>query len=180
MKDFKELYEQAIEATFSGELHKILYENELTSESLTTDHVVTLRNLFQRYTNLRNLGNAEFVEVGLRDRMDALNECRASNDCNKYDASQKDSEMTIEQINADRQMNIIAKAIAMMTEPDYENMNAFNLNKCEESTTHIIEHVDEPDMFECCACGADLKEFTKYCPHCGRLNIECKEDTNNG
>lgn len=114
MKDFKELYDQAIEATFSGELHKILYENELTNESLTTDHVEALRNLFHRYINLRNLGDAEFHEFETGVKLVAA--------------------------------------------------------------THIIEHVDEPDMFECCACGADLKEFTKYCPHCGRLNIEFKEE----
>lgn len=114
MKDFKELYEQAIEATFSGELHKILYENELVSESLTTDHVEAFRNLFYRYTSLRNLGDAVFQEFETG-----------------------------------------AKSVAI---------------------THIIDHVDEPDMFECCACGADLKEFTKYCPHCGRLNIEFKEE----
>jgi len=114
MKDFKELYEQAIEETFSGELHKILYENELTSESLTTDHVEALRNLFHRYTNLRNLGDAVFHE--------------------------------------------------------------FETGVKSEAITHIIEHVDEPDMFECCACGADLKEFTRYCPNCGRRNVECKEE----
>lgn len=114
MKDFKELYEQAIEATFSGELHKILYENELVSESLTTDHVEALRNLFHRYINLRNIGDAEFHEFETGTKPVAI--------------------------------------------------------------THIIEHVDEPDMFECCACGADLKEFTKYCPHCGRFNIEFEEE----
>ena len=114
MKDFKELYEQSVETTFLCEIHKILYDNELTNESLTTDHVEAFRNLFHRYTNLRNLGNAEFHE---------------------FETGTKPVEIT-----------------------------------------HIIEHVDEPDMFECCACGADLKEFTKFCPHCGRLNIDFKEE----
>lgn len=118
MKDFKELYEQAIEATFLGELHKMIYDGELTNEPLSVENVETFRSLYQRYTNLRNLGNAEFhaFETGI-------------------------------------------KPVAI---------------------THIIDHVDEPDMFECCACGADLKEFTKYCPNCGRLNIDFKEDKNNG
>ena len=115
MKDFKELYEQAIEATFSGELNKLIHNNELTNGAIPVEE---FRRLFRLYTKLRNLGNAEFheFETGI-------------------------------------------KPIAI---------------------THIIEHVDEPDMFECCACGADLKEFTKYCPHCGRLNIDFKEEKNNG
>lgn len=128
MEDFKELYEQAIEATFSGKLHRMLYDNELTTEPLSKENREAFRNLFQRYKDLRKLGDVEFVEVGLRDRMDAINKCGASDD------SKKDSEMTIENINADRQMNIIAKAIAMTTKPDYGNTNALNLNKCGAST----------------------------------------------
>lgn len=114
MKDFKELYEQSVEATFLCELHKILYDNELTNESLTTDHVEAFRNLFQRYINLRNLGDAVFheFETGIKPA----------------------------------------------------------------ATTHIIEHVDLPDMFECCACGSDLKDFTRYCPNCGRFNIDFEEE----
>lgn len=114
MKDFKELYEDAIETTFSGKLRGTIYNRELMNEAITVNDVEALRSLYQRYINLRNLGEAEF--------------------------------------------------------------RAFETGTKPVTITHIIEHVDEPDMYECCACGADLKEFTKYCPHCGRLNIDFKEE----
>lgn len=140
MKDFKELYEQAIEATFSGELHKILYDGELTNEPLSVENVEAFRSLFQRYTNLRNLGNAEFVEVGPRDRMVATNEYRASNDNEKCTEGQK---------TFTRIMDVI--------------------------------HDTSADLpYICTSCCSELWESTKYCPHCGRLNIDFKEDKNNG
>lgn len=89
MEDFKELYEQAIEATFSGKLHRMLYDNELTEKPLSKENRDAFRNLFQRYKDLRKLGDTEFVEDGLRDRMYALNRCRASNDSEKGDEGQK-------------------------------------------------------------------------------------------
>lgn len=114
MKDFKEIYEEALEVAFSGKLRGLIYNREFVNESITVNDAEALRNLFHRYINLRNLGDAEFHE--------------------------------------------------------------FETGVKPVAATHIIEHVDEPDMFECCACGADLKEFTRYCPHCGRLNIEFKEE----
>lgn len=85
MEEFKTLYEQAIEATFSEKLHIMLYENELTDKPLSMENVEAFRSLHQRYKDLRKLGDAEFVETGLRDRMAALNESRASNDGEKQD-----------------------------------------------------------------------------------------------
>lgn len=114
MRDFKALYEDAIEVAFSGKLRGMIYNRELMNEALTVNDIEAFRSLYQRYTNLRNLGNAEFHEFETGTKPVAI--------------------------------------------------------------THIIEHVDEPDMFECCACGADLKESTKYCPRCGRLNIDFKEE----
>jgi len=114
MKDFKELYEQAIEVGFSGKLRGLIYNRELVNEAITSNDVEALRNLFQRYINLRNLGDAVFQE---------------------FETGTKPAEIT-----------------------------------------YFNERVDEAGMFECRACGADLKEFTKYCPHCGRLNIDFKEE----
>ena len=176
MDNFKELYEQAIEATFSGKLNRMLYENELTTEPLSKENRDAFRNLFQRYKDLRKLGDAEFVEDERRDRMDA---------------SKKDSEMTIEQINTEHQMDIIAKAIAIMAKQDYENMDALNLNKCRTSDdsekgdeghttfTKIMDTIHDTNAnrpYICARCCSELWEATKYCPHCGRLNINFKED----
>lgn len=94
------------------------------------------RNLFQRYKDLRKLGDAEFVEVGFRDRMDAINECRTSNDNEKCTEGQK---------TFTRIMDII--------------------------------HDTNADLpYICASCCSELWESTKYCPHCGRLNIEYKEE----
>lgn len=178
MEDFKELYEQAIEATFSGKLHRMLYDNELTEKPLSKENRDAFRNLFQRYKDLRKLGDTEFVEDGLRDRMDA---------------SKNDSEMTIEQINAEYQMDVIAKAIAIaiMAKQDYENMAAPNLNKCVASNdsekgdegptpfTKIMDTIHDTNAnrpYICARCCSELWEATKYCPHCGRRNTNFKEE----
>lgn len=141
MEYFKDLYEQAIEATFSGKLHRMLYENELTEKPLSSENVEAFRNLFRRYTDLRKLGDKEFVEVGFRDRMYALNERKASDD------GQNDIEAA--SIQFTKIMDVI------------HDMNA-----------------DLP--YICTRCCSELWESTKYCPHCGRLNIEFKEENSNG
>jgi len=176
MEDFKTLYEQAIEATFSGKLHRMLYDNELTEKPLSKENREAFRNLFQRYKDLRKLGDTEFVDDGLRDRMDA---------------SKKDSEMTIEQINAEHQMDIIAKAIAIMAKQDYENMAPPNLNKCvasndsekgdegQKAFTRIMDVIHDTNAnlpYICTRCCSELLESTEYCPHCGRFNINFKEE----
>lgn len=131
MEDFKTLYEQEIEATFSGKLHRMLYDNELTEKPLSKENREAFRNLFQRYKDLRKLGDTEFVDDGLRDRMDA---------------SKKDSEKSDEGQKAfTRIMDVI------------HDMNA-NL------------------PYICPRCCSELWESTEYCPHCGRFNINFKEE----
>lgn len=109
MEYFKDLYEQAIEATFSGKLHRMLYENELTEKPLSSEDVEAFRNLFRRYTDLRNFGDKEFVEVGFRDRMYALNERRASNDSEKQDEKPVPNPMMFYIHNRDNAIEFIDK-----------------------------------------------------------------------
>lgn len=47
MEYFKDLYEQAIEATFSGKLHRMLYENALTTEPLSKEN----RDAFSQFVS---------------------------------------------------------------------------------------------------------------------------------
>lgn len=109
MEYFKDLYEQVIESTFSGKLNRMLYENELTEKPLSSENVDAFRNLFQRYKDLRKLGDEEFVEVGFRDRMDAINECGASNDSEKQDEKPVPNPMTFYIHNRDSAIEFIDK-----------------------------------------------------------------------
>lgn len=131
-----------------------------------------------------------YSEVGteLRNRIDALNnlgcsiknviETSVNNVHNKqgfivvYEINVSDDEVLLDEFER------TVKEIYASRSQSGKIMDEFGTdNKIKHtSTTHIIPHVDEPDMFECCRCGVDLKESTKYCPHCGRYNIDFKEE----
>lgn len=120
MRDFKELYEDALETAFSGKLRGMIYNRELMNEALTVNDIEAFRSLYQRYTNLRNLGNAEFVDV-----------------------DQKGSEETITKFT---------------------------------EIVNVTSDLNADLPYKCARCCSELWDFTKYCPHCGRLNINFKEE----